>query len=67
MEVEALIALLGDSTVLSIIKGTGVAGFWKGVEAKGLIDPQDVGTMTEATMILVDKYYPRTLKAGIGH
>lgn len=60
---DPLEALLNDHTALSIVKGQFVEPAIKGLASKGLIDPQDVGTMVEAAMIGV-KFYARLMAAG---
>ena len=59
-----LIALLGDPIALSAVKGEIVEPMVRGLAAKGLIDPQDVGTLVEAVEIGVSKFLPRLLAAG---
>lgn len=61
---DPLTLILGDPVALSLLKGEGIEPFWQGQQAKGLIDQQDVGVCVEFTMIMVSKYYPRSLAAG---
>ena len=63
---DPLTLILGDPVALSLVKGEGIEPMWQGMQAKGLIDAQDVGVMVEASMILLSKFYPRSLAAGAG-